>query len=170
MSFSPKVHLYLIRHAKAEARGDAYPDDSLRPLTPAGHKQAKLLRRAFRQLALRFDHLCSSPYSRAQQTAQHLQSLAAQHHSLNALASEDYPRLLQELHSLSAAASDARIALVGHEPWLSALAWYLLADVALAEKISMRKASVLYLTGTGQAGEMKLEWLLTPKLLRALLL
>ena len=33
------IELYLVRHAVAAERGPKYPDDRLRPLTPAGTKK-----------------------------------------------------------------------------------------------------------------------------------
>ena len=33
------IELYLVRHAIAAERGPKYPDDRLRPLTPAGTKK-----------------------------------------------------------------------------------------------------------------------------------
>ena len=38
-TMAAQIELYLVRHAIAAERGPKYPDDRLRPLTPAGSKQ-----------------------------------------------------------------------------------------------------------------------------------
>jgi phosphohistidine phosphatase len=59
------MRLVLIRHAKA-APGD--PDD-LRPLTPEGHEQTRLLGERLRAEGIEPDALLTSPLLRARETA-----------------------------------------------------------------------------------------------------
>ena len=63
------VHLYLIRHAIAHERGEAWPDDRIRPLTEDG--VARMARQAHGLVALdvSFDEILTSPLVRARQTA-----------------------------------------------------------------------------------------------------
>ncbi|MEY2582877.1 MAG: 8-oxo-dGTP diphosphatase [Ilumatobacteraceae bacterium] len=58
--------LYLVRHAKAGSRRDFSGDDRLRPLSPAGRKQAKAL--APRLVKAGVKTFISSPYLRCIQT------------------------------------------------------------------------------------------------------
>ena len=60
--------LYLVRHAKAGSRHDFSGDDRLRPLSPAGRRQADLL--AVRFAKSDVTTLVSSPYVRCIQTLQ----------------------------------------------------------------------------------------------------
>jgi 8-oxo-dGTP diphosphatase len=71
--------LYLVRHAKAGERREWTEDDELRPLSTAGHKQARLL--AKRLSAEHPTRLVSSPYVRCVQTLEPL----AEHLSLEIL-------------------------------------------------------------------------------------
>jgi broad specificity phosphatase PhoE len=50
----PSLQIYLVRHARAEARKDWTGDDLLRPLNAAGHEQARALA----------DHLAAAPLTR----------------------------------------------------------------------------------------------------------
>jgi len=62
--------LYLVRHAKAGSRHDWFGDDSARPLTAAGERQAQALAERLGWLAT--GSLVSSPYLRCRQTLQPL--------------------------------------------------------------------------------------------------
>ncbi len=65
--------MFLVRHAKAGHRSDDRPDDSLRPLTPAGWQQANALAKSL-TAAGAGGPLLSSPIVRCKQT---LEPLAA---------------------------------------------------------------------------------------------
>jgi phosphohistidine phosphatase SixA len=58
--------IYLVRHAKAGKREDWEGDDALRPLSPAGRRQAELLADTFARLPP--GRLLSSPYVRCVET------------------------------------------------------------------------------------------------------
>jgi len=62
--------LYLVRHAKAGSRHDWFGDDSARPLTAAGERQAQALAERLAWLAT--GTVVSSPYLRCRQTLQPL--------------------------------------------------------------------------------------------------
>src|ERR1044072_5656017 len=61
--------LYLIRHAIAAERGDAWPDDSKRPLTESGIARMRKAARGLARLDVTIDLILSSPLVRARQTA-----------------------------------------------------------------------------------------------------
>lgn len=61
-------HVYLVRHAKAGSRDNWEGDDTLRPLSNAGRRQAELL--ADRFAAIPTTRLLSSPYVRCVETLQ----------------------------------------------------------------------------------------------------
>jgi len=107
------VRIYLVRHAKA-APGDP---DQLRPLTPQGREEARLL--AEQLAAERPDAVVTSPLLRARETAEVL----ARACGLEAVPDE---RLAPGATSLDArhAAEDrgVRVVLVGHQPDLGRIA------------------------------------------------
>src|SRR5689334_12909717 len=61
--------IYLIRHGLAEQRGDAWPDDTKRPLTERGVTKVRKTARALRRAGLELDIVLTSPLVRARQTA-----------------------------------------------------------------------------------------------------
>lgn len=153
-----ELQLFLIRHASAAERGADYPDDSLRPLVAKGHRQARQLSAFLQRLELSLDRLFSSPYTRAAQTAEPLARLLRSGRRveyLDSLAAPDYLRLIADLHDYLSP-DDRTVALVGHEPYLSALAAYLMTGEVGALAIRFKKGAVLELAGELQGGQMAL--------------
>ena len=62
--------LYLIRHGLAEDRGEAWPDDSKRPLTEDGMSRLRKQARGLARLGVTLDIVLTSPLVRARQTAE----------------------------------------------------------------------------------------------------
>ncbi|MEB3291863.1 MAG: phosphohistidine phosphatase SixA, partial [Synechococcales bacterium] len=62
-------HIYFVRHGLAGQLGD-YPDDALRPLTEEGSKKTHKIAQRLKELDLHADLILTSPYQRAQQTAE----------------------------------------------------------------------------------------------------
>ena len=149
------MQLYLVRHARADERGPQYPDDSKRPLVEKGFKQAKTLAKLFRARDVQFDYIFSSPYTRAAQTAEPLSKLGAPKITyLNELADDDYDLLLSKV--ASQVRSEVTVALVGHEPFMSELAAYLLTGQASVPAIYFRKGAAMQLQGEAAPGKMLL--------------
>src|SRR5690348_14219470 len=61
--------LYLVRHGRAAERGDEWPDDRKRPLTPQGIARFREVVRGLSALGVRIDVIFTSPLVRARQTA-----------------------------------------------------------------------------------------------------
>jgi phosphohistidine phosphatase len=120
-----KKRLYLVRHAVAEERGPAWPDDTLRPLTERGQRRFAQAAAGFVQLEGIPERILTSPLVRARQTAELLASAAddAPIETLPSLSPGEPPAAL--LAKLRRAPAE-RIALVGHEPDLGQLAAVLL--------------------------------------------
>lgn len=139
------MKLYLIRHASADNRGLQYPDDSKRPLIAKGFLQADTLSKFLETIGISFDYLCSSPYTRAVQTATPLQNISKNELCFSdKLTSSNYPALIEELKSYKKGSS---IALVGHEPYMSGLASYLLNGKEFQVNIKFKKAAIMTLEG-----------------------
>lgn len=145
--------LYLIRHAKADERGPHYPDDSKRPLIDKGFKQAQTLARVFKKLEIQFDSIVSSPYTRAMQTAQPLEAClkTGKIQYLDTLTGSNYPALLEEIKTKNSKV----VAAVGHEPYLSEFATFLLAKSNVS--IAFKKSAFMVLSGELEAWEMTLD-------------
>ncbi|GAB4486530.1 MAG: phosphohistidine phosphatase SixA [Anaerolineales bacterium] len=167
------MNLYLIRHAIAVEPGTpGYEEDRLRPLTGKGSEKMTNIARGLKSLGLCFDLVLSSPYARAIETAKILlkvmkiskeRLVITEHLSPMGFPEQVIGQINQNYFSLES------IALVGHEPNLSALISLLAAgDAELA--IDMRKGGVCCLSAENLLHKRRatLEWLMMPKHLVAL--
>lgn len=157
------MQLHLVRHAIA---ADAVPDrpDASRPLTDKGaHKFAAEVRGA-KRLGWRFDRVYHSPLLRAVQTAELMRPLVA------ASALRVLPDLARAPDvELLAHIEGERVALVGHEPYLSALlAWLLTGELEGGERFAFKKGGIAIVDGVLRPGAMTLQAMIPPKLLREL--
>jgi phosphohistidine phosphatase len=132
------MNLYLIRHAQAEEPQPDQPD-SERKLTLKGHEQAKTVRRTLEHLGIRLDTVYSSPWRRARQTAAALEPVAHHLEVMPGLATAPDAALLKTIHALT----EAEVALVGHQPWMSELASLILTKKRdLAAKLEFKKGAI----------------------------
>lgn len=160
------INLYVIRHAKAGERGEAYPDDSLRPLVKKGHKQSETLSKAMAVLRISLDRLCSSPYVRAKETAEAFKGRlkkSGKAVELKSLARHDYEELLEDLQDFNLE-PDSHIAIVGHEPYLSEFCSFMLSGSSDEVALRFKKATMVHLYGTLQAGTMVMHSMIQPKI------
>ena len=163
------MNLYVIRHAIAVDQADSgYESDSERPLTDKGRKKTRQIAKALRDLGVEFDLILSSPYVRACETAE---ILADVFKMKNKIVFSDHliplgnPELLigeiNEKHAVDS------LAIVGHEPHLSALIGLLTTDGSKLE-ITLKKGGVCHLSADDlhhHDHRATLEWLLTPGIL-----
>lgn len=166
------MQLYLLRHAMAAERdAQQWPDDSQRPLTDEGRVKMRKVARGMGALDLSFDMILTSPYARAQETAE---IVARRFAGTPLMASEQltpdgsFDGLVTFLRELSE--MPRSVLLVGHEPHLGEVACQLLSGEPGAF-IVMKKGGLACLHVEhldGRHPRARLEWLLTPKLLRAL--
>lgn len=139
------MRILIVRHAEALAE-PSLADDA-RPLSDAGRAGFERAVRGLGRLGVELDLLLHSPLLRAVQTADLLEPLLrGQRQAVAELTEEPSPRLLAHLHGASAA-------LVGHEPWLSALAtWLLTGRRELGPALALQKGGVLWLEGEPRPG------------------
>lgn len=163
------MKIYIIRHAIAELREEWEPPDEARPLTKAGRQKMKRIARGLARLGVEFSQLYSSPLVRAQQTAEIVQAQfqlkpAAQ---TKLLVPEANPAHIISLFNEHP--EDAALALVGHEPHVSALLAYLLTGETRA-LAPFKKGGVALLEANRPvvAGQCVLRWLLEPRALAML--
>jgi phosphohistidine phosphatase len=148
--------IYLIRHAHALDGAD----DAARPLSAKGRRQADRVGRWLRR-GRRFEarELWHSPLVRAQETAAILALRTGGKRQLREVAAAGPGA---DPATLAGKLADTRrsVAVVGHEPHLSALATRLLAGRAAAPLVVMKKGAVLALERAGRRWTAC--WLVSP--------
>lgn len=165
------MHLYLFRHGPAGRRDpSSWPEDGKRPLTARGEERTRRAARGLARLEPRPSLILTSPLVRAHQTARLLREAFETNVPVEvseALGPGASPRAALDL--LRKHGTDETLVLVGHEPHLGLLAGFL-AFEATGIALPLKKAGVLLLEFTGpiQPGTARLQWILTPRLLRRL--
>jgi phosphohistidine phosphatase len=160
--------IYLVRHGVAAERGDAWPDDTKRPLTADGLSKMEKAARGLARLDVGFDLILSSPLVRARQTADVLSAELDGHPPIvntDSLApGSDYADLIATLEKH---ARKPRIALVGHEPGIGELAARFIGS---RHAIEFKKGAVcrIDLDEIPPSGLGDLRWMMPPRFLRAL--
>jgi phosphohistidine phosphatase len=160
------ISLYLVRHGVAAERGDAWPDDSKRPLVQRGVVRLRQAAAALTRLGVTFDVVLTSPLTRARQTADLLAGGIAGRpavHTIDSLSpGGSYAAFLDDLAKHG---RRSHIACVGHEPDLGQFAARL---VGAKRPIEFKKGAIcridvdaLPLSGPGH-----LRWFVTPRMLR----
>jgi len=160
------VNLYLLRHGLAVEPGtQGFSCDADRPLTPEGERKVEKIALALEALEISFDIILSSPYIRAQQTAdivaQALDLRKKLQLSDTLTPSGNIKKMLELVNELRV----ENVLLVGHEPYLSELISLLTAGETGAMQVVMKKGGFCKLsTDSLRPGRCAvLEWLLTPK-------
>lgn len=169
------MDLLVVRHAIAEARGAfarSVTGDGERPLTAVGRRRFERGARGLKRLVPELDVVAASPLRRAAETAELLAEAyggarGARPVRVDALAPDADPADL--LAWLRRQPARARVAVVGHEPHLSAAIALLLAGRG-APFLALRKggACLLALPRRAAPGSATLRWLLTAGQLRRL--
>ncbi|MEJ5336203.1 MAG: histidine phosphatase family protein [Thermus sp.] len=156
--------LFLVRHAPAEPLLEGQ-EDAARPLTPQGERRFRKAVRGLKRLGLRCGRVYHSPLLRAVQTAELLLDWADGPSEVTPLLAAPPGEELLEL--LATGENGVGVALVGHEPWLSQLAaWLLLGERAGEEAFVLKKGGVVWLEGVPRPGGMRLRAWLPPRVLR----
>ena len=166
-----RLRLYLVRHAAAFTVDLLrWPTDVDRPLTKTGMRNFGLAARGLRALAPRVDVLLASPYLRTRQTAEILHDKARwpEPEIRDALtpghAIADVLALIQEQ------APGSKVAIVGHEPNLTALLSSLTTGSAGNLRHEFKRGGVAFIEipSSPEGARASLVWSVTPGILRAL--
>jgi phosphohistidine phosphatase len=158
------MDIFILRHGDANA--GTHIEDSKRPLSDVGIKEAEAAARLFLEFEIRFDHAFSSPLKRAKQTLGFI--IKTQKKTLITEIDELKPEGSVEpiIKILAKQKENSMILIVGHNPILLDLIKYI---------IDSKQASILLKTGglakiranmIGTKIRGELEWLLTPKTIR----
>lgn len=160
--------LFLVRHGLAEERGSDWPDDRRRPLTERGVKEMRQVGRGLTRLGVDLDLILTSPLVRARQTADALVAAArgAPRVVETASLAPGHPQAAL-FADLETHARRTRVALVGHEPDLGALAARL---VGQRRPLAFKKGAICRIDFDGLPPDHlgTLRWFATPKILRRL--
>lgn len=168
MKMRNAYELYLIRHGIAEGRGEAWPDDSKRPLTEEGIARLRKGTRGLALLTPDLDVVLTSPFVRTRQTADIVASAFNPRPpivAIESLAPDGTPQAV--LADLEKQSRRTRIALVGHEPGIGELAARLAGS---RHAFEFKKGAVcrIDVDTLPPAGPGTLRWCVTPKMLRCL--
>lgn len=159
------MELLVIRHGAAMDKDEfaktGQSDDS-RPLTSAGMEEMKQIARGLRELVKKIDLLATSPLVRAVQTAEIVGDAydVAVDQTTTSLSPDSDPA---EFEKWCTDLDVKRVAVVGHEPHLTALVTWLLTgeDDAI---IDLKKGGscLLEFDSAITSGAGMLKWLMTP--------
>jgi len=160
--------LYLIRHGIAEERGEAWPDDTKRPLTDEGIDRLQKSARALERLGVSFDVVLTSPLVRTHQTAEIVASACSPKPSVvNVEALAPGGSTAAVIAELEKHAKKTRIAIVGHEPDIGELAAKL---AGMRVDLEFKKGAIARIDVEAlppkEPGQLR--WFLPPKFLRSL--
>jgi phosphohistidine phosphatase len=161
------MQLLIIRHAIAVPRGTPGVPDEDRPLTPEGEAKFREAAKGLARIVDRPDVLLTSPWLRAKQTA----AVAAA--AWGRLEPRETPALAggsfeEQAAVLDRHSADATVAVVGHEPYVSALLARLVGSRA-EDRLEFKKGGAALVEVPGALADGgRLLWFLPPRILRRL--
>ena len=157
------MQLYFLRHGKAEEHTSEKADRG-RHLVTRGADDAERIAGLLKSQAVSFDHIFTSPYPRAHETARIVAETLAVPHLLMERTEMEAGRFgmgsLQKLTTGQKA--DASLLFVGHEPDLSETIAMLCGAACEMKTASLARISAARVEPHGGV----LHWLITPKLLQ----
>jgi len=165
------MRLLLMRHAKAFPRDEhLFGDDRKRPLSRSGLREHKRVSRVLRRMGITFDHILTSPYDRALETARITRKVYAHEEKLIEVTelADDFS-VDELLKKLSTYGPNETLLLVGHEPHMSTLAAALLWP-GYPMSVDFKKSAIMSIRFNEhpEKGQGVLEFFLKPKLLKRL--
>ena len=163
----PKLYsLYFMRHAEAGVHDPRrWPDDSQRPLTGDGVKQARKAAAGLRRAGFRLTKIYSSPYVRARQTAEAAAIELEFDGKIIFTKAMEPDGNYGELEKIVLRLEDGeKVLFTGHEPSISSFVSRLLTEDASLPMV-FEKSAVCRLDVTGRSPlKTKLRWFLPPRL------
>jgi phosphohistidine phosphatase len=157
--------LYLIRHGLAGKRLEDETKDKERSLKKKGKEQMKDIAKGLKELKVSFDIILTSPLVRANESAVIVNEYCGNGEEVTITKflkpDASYNNLIKFLNSLK---EYEKIAIVGHEPFLSGFASHCLSKSKTA-LMNLKKGGALMLEidKTIKPGRCILSWLMEPK-------
>lgn len=164
------MRLFIVRHAIAHERNrKRWPNDALRPLTPAGQRKFRKAAAGLAPWLPKSAALLTSPWIRARDTAAML-AKAAKHAKATECAELTGSASVEGVFALLRKRREKAVVIVGHEPQLSGFMAAALGGPRQRFKIEFRKggAACIEFGARVEAGRATLVWMMPPKVLRAL--
>ncbi len=159
------MELLLVRHAIAEDAGASRRDHD-RALTPVGIERFTRCAAGLASSGWRVDLVLHSPLLRARQTAELMTPLVRDESKIEAfdlLAEPPDEALLAAVERRG----EERVALVGHEPWMSTMcAWLAAGRPELGGNFAFKKGAMARLEGPLRPGAMQLLAFVPPSIAR----
>ncbi len=162
------MNLYIVRHGEARSIGGSITSDSERPLSTRGEQDVRLIGQVLARVEPQATHIASSPLLRARATASLLGEQRTARSSPGVWEELSPGVRFNDVVSRIHGSGAGSLVIVGHQPDMTHLIAYLVADAAV--EISLPPGGIAALTlpsGVG-AGGARLLWLLTPDLLRSI--
>lgn len=159
------LELYIIRHGLAGKRLQDETDDEARPLKKKGKERMKGIAKGLKDLGICFDRVLTSPLIRAKESAEIVHACCSDAKEVTVTnllkPGSTYNNLIRFLNKLK---KSKRVAIVGHEPFLSDFASYCLSK-SKSSFINFKKGGVLMLEidGAIEPGRCTLSWLMEPQ-------
>ena len=160
-----------MRHAKSLPRDEhIFADDCKRPLSKAGIKEHKRVSKMLRKMGVVFDHILSSPYERALETALITKKVFDfENKPIECKELSDDFTVDDVLKLVATYGHNETLLLVGHEPYMSTLASALLWP-GHPMGVDFKKSAIMCVRfdDVPEKGQGILEFFLRPKLLKSL--
>lgn len=161
------TELYIIRHGLAE-EPETDQKDGDRPLTSEGIRKTKQVAKRLLELGLQFEMILTSPYTRAFQTAEILQSTGLSQQmetAVDLLPEGDFEAWFSWFEGWQCPGQKA-LAIVGHEPDLGQWAEFLIWG-EVRNRLKLKKAGIIGLNVPldDPIGNSELFLLVPPKVL-----
>ncbi len=158
------MQLYLLRHGIAEDASKSGSDED-RALTPEGRRKLRQVAEAAAEAGVEPTLILTSPFKRALQTAEILQSvLKYKNELLRSSALVPSSTVEQAWDEIRAHRDESSLMLVGHNPLFTELAAYLLGSKEI--QVDFKKGALLRVDMDNFPAHPngRLRWYLTPKL------
>ena len=158
------LELYIIRHGLAGKPLEDEQLDEERPMTKKGKDRMKDIAKSLEELGICFDAIVSSPLARAKETAEIVDKYCGDGGGIEYTEllkpGAPYDKLIEHLNGLE---GKDKVAIVGHEPFLSGFASYCLSK-GKSSFITLKKGGIMALETEGalKPGQCKLAWLMEP--------
>lgn len=161
------LELYIIRHGLAGRSLEDEKMDAERPLKKKGKSKMKEIAKGLKEKKIYFDMVVSSPLLRSKESAEIVNEFCGQTEEVTVTdllkPDSSFNDLINFLNKLK---KSKKIAIVGHEPFLSGFASYCLTK-RKSPLINLKKGGVLMLEvgETITPGHCTLSWLMDPNLI-----
>jgi phosphohistidine phosphatase len=162
------MEIFVLRHGDANIGSKKIVDDSARSLTDVGIKEIENVSKFFADFDIEIDHIFSSPLKRARQTAEIILKNQKKV-KLTELAELKPEGLSDEACKKMTKQNYPTILVIGHNPLLTNMINHIInSQKQTTCDLSLKTGGLAKINTTAREPQLqgKLEWLLTPKMIR----